>query len=79
MGDLVKALKHAAEKPESVTAGDVTVRRRPLTEQIEATKFLMATRARSRGGMAGVSITKLKPHGAILPAGPDLRPWEWGG
>jgi hypothetical protein len=67
--DLIENLLHSAGQAERVEVDGVSIRRRSLADQIAATKFLMATRARSRSPMAGVSITKLIPHGAVLPDG----------
>ncbi len=68
MADLNKALRDSAAGPQSFTVDGQTTVEHNLDSQIRAVKFAMATRARSKGGMAGVSITKLKPHGSVLPS-----------
>lgn len=63
--DLAAALNAAAAKPQSVSVDGQSMTNRPLGEQLEVTKFLMATRARTLSPLAGVTLTKLKPHGSV--------------
>lgn len=67
MADLNKALQDSADGPASVTVDGQTQTEHALPGKIAAVKFAMATRARSRSPLAGVSLSKLAPHGAQLP------------
>ncbi len=65
--DLNAALRNAIAAPASVTIDGQTTTEQPIASLLAATRFQMATRARSTSPLAGASITKLIPHGAVLP------------
>lgn len=67
--DLNQALRESAAGPQSVTVDGQTTTEHNLDSQIKATRFAMATRARSISPAAGVSFVKLRPHGSVLPGG----------
>ncbi len=61
--DLERVIKDAAESPKSVEIDGQRAEGRPLTELIEADRYLSAKRAmRSRKG--GIRITKMSSSGA---------------
>jgi len=69
MADLSAALNASAAGPKTFIVDGQTVSEHDLTQQIAATKFQMATRARSVSPLAGVTLNKLRPHGAVLSRG----------
>lgn len=79
MADLNESLRNSLAGPASASVDGQTVSEHPLSSQIEATKFQMATRARSLGPLAGATLTKIRPHGAVLPAGDDVTDYPCGG
>jgi hypothetical protein len=72
MADLNAALRTSLTGPASMTEDGRSVSEHSIGEQIRAVRFQMATRARSRNGLAGMSVAKLSPHGAMLTGIEDL-------
>jgi hypothetical protein len=58
-------LENSAAAPRQITIDGNTTSEHSLADQIAATKFVMATRARRFRGF-GISIAKLRPHGAVF-------------
>lgn len=66
MADANQSLAESLAGPQSFAVDGQSGSEHPIEGQVKATRFLMATRARSRSPLAGVSIAKLRPHGAAL-------------
>jgi hypothetical protein len=66
--DQFKNLQDNASGPQSVSNGGESVSQFPVKDQIENTKFAMATRARTNSRTRGIAFTKLRPHGSVFPA-----------
>jgi len=69
MGDANQALTTSAQGPKTFSADGQTSSEHDLAGQLAVTKFQMATRARSRGGLGGISRVKLRAPGAVYPPG----------
>lgn len=68
--DLNAALNQSAAGPRSFSVDGQSTVEHSLPDQIAAAKFQAANRARSLGGpLAGVTLNKLRPHGAVLSHG----------
>jgi|688.fasta_scaffold273084_2 hypothetical protein len=75
---LIEALIQQAASPQSASNDNGSMTARPLTEIIEAIKFVANRKAMSKPGF-GVSIQTAKPPGAVFSADElaSIDPAEW--
>lgn len=64
MADLSPEIEQSAKDPKRVTVDGNSAENQPLSEQIEADRYLEAKKAVKRKDR-GLQITKLKPPGSI--------------
>jgi hypothetical protein len=69
MADAIQNLDESASGPAKMKIDGQEVEEHKLTDQVAYTCFAMATRARSRHPLAGVTFTGLRAPGAVYPAG----------